>query len=62
MTSSSPTTTSQLKLDMEVRGTILLRNTVDDTVYVLQTERLEQVCVFVWECARVSLTQGCAAF
>lgn len=45
-----------------MRGTILLRNTVDDTVYVLQTERLEQVCVFVWECARVSLTQGCAAF
>lgn len=33
----------QLKLDMEVRGTMLLRNTVDDTIWVLQTERLEQV-------------------
>ncbi len=33
----------QVKLDMELRGTILLRNTADDTVYVLQTERLEQV-------------------
>lgn len=28
---------------MELRGTILLRNTVEDTVFVLQTERLEQV-------------------
>jgi hypothetical protein len=28
---------------MELRGTILLRNIVDDTVFVLQTERLEQV-------------------
>lgn len=28
---------------MEMRGTILLRNTTDDTVWVLQTDRLEQV-------------------
>lgn len=28
---------------MELRGTILLRSTADDTVHVLQTERLEQV-------------------
>lgn len=33
----------QVKLDMEMRGTILLRNTTDDTVWVLQTDRLEQV-------------------
>jgi hypothetical protein len=33
----------QIKLDMEMRGTILLRNKADDTVAVLQTERLEQV-------------------
>jgi hypothetical protein len=33
----------QIKLDMEMRGTILLRNTADDTIAVLQTERLEQV-------------------
>jgi len=26
-----------------MRGTILLRNTTDDTVWVLQTDRLEQV-------------------
>lgn len=34
---------TQIKLDMEMRGTMLLRNTADDTVWVLQTERLEQV-------------------
>jgi hypothetical protein len=34
---------AQLKLDMEVRGTMLLRNTADDTIWVLQTEMLEQV-------------------
>lgn len=28
---------------MEVRGTMLLRNTADDKIWVLQTERLEQV-------------------
>lgn len=33
----------QVKLDMELRGTILLRSTADDSVHVLQTERLEQV-------------------
>jgi hypothetical protein len=33
----------QLKLDMEVRGTMLLRNTADDTIWVLQTEMLEQI-------------------
>jgi hypothetical protein len=34
---------AQVKLDMEVRGTMLLRNMADDTIWVLQTELLEQV-------------------
>lgn len=33
----------QLKLDMEVSGTMLLRDTTDGAIHVLQTEKLEQV-------------------
>lgn len=33
----------QLKLDNEVQGTMLLRNTKTSTVHVLQTDKLEQV-------------------
>lgn len=32
-----------LKLDMEVTGTMLLRDTGDDSVHVLVTDKLEQV-------------------
>jgi hypothetical protein len=33
----------QCKLDMEVAGTMLLRDTSDGSVHVLQTDKLEQV-------------------
>lgn len=33
----------QLKLDNEVKGTLLLRNTNTGEVHVLQTDKLEQV-------------------
>ena len=33
----------QIKLDMEVAGTMLLRSMVDESVWVLQTDRVEQV-------------------
>jgi hypothetical protein len=36
-------TTHQAKLDMEVEGIILLRCLDDDKVFVLQTERFQQV-------------------
>eukprot|EP00882_Tetradesmus_deserticola_P009733 GHRQ01010280.1.p2 GENE.GHRQ01010280.1~~GHRQ01010280.1.p2 ORF type:complete len:158 (+),score=87.46 GHRQ01010280.1:539-1012(+) len=33
----------QCKLDMELRGTMLLRDTSDGSVHVLQTDKLEQI-------------------
>lgn len=53
--SQCPLLLHQIKLDMEMRGTILLRNTADDTVAVLQTERLEQVR---WQHDRAELWGG----
>lgn len=38
----------QAKLDAEVAGIILLRSTADDKVFVLQTERFEQVRWPAW--------------
>ncbi len=35
----------QIKLDNEVKGTMLLRDSASNWIYVLQTEALEQVCV-----------------
>jgi hypothetical protein len=38
----------QCKLDMEVAGTMLLRDTSDGSVHVLQTDKLEQVRRASW--------------
>lgn len=38
----------QCKLDMEVAGTMLLRDTNDGSVHVLQTDKLEQVRLAGW--------------
>jgi hypothetical protein len=51
----------QCKLDMEVSGTMLLRNTKDGSVHVLQTDRLEQVRIRGWLTLHQRAHQQCVA-
>jgi hypothetical protein len=51
----------QCKLDMEIKGTMLLRDTANSHIHILMTDRLEQVCLGTSRGAPAMSGKGTAA-